>query len=88
MLTDGIARSDLVIVDLERGGSAALVKYVTNDGRQFALVIKDGSGLINYTNLLLPGDEKEGGDLLGVNALPEIIFRPVNPLGINCGGGV
>ncbi len=38
-------------------------------------------------NLLLPGDEKEGGDLLGVNALPKVIFRPVNPLRINHGGG-
>jgi hypothetical protein len=72
---------------LKKGGSNAHVGHVANDGRQFALVIKDGSRLINDANLLLPGDKKEGGDLLGVDALPKVIFRPVNPLGINHGGG-
>ncbi len=45
MLTVGIARSNFVIVDLEKGGSAALIKHVADDGRQFALVIKDRSSL-------------------------------------------
>ncbi len=74
MLTDGIARSDFVIVDLEKGGSAALIEHVANDGRQFALVIKDGGGLVNDANLLFPSDEKEGGDLLGFDALPKVNF--------------
>ncbi len=74
MLTDSIARSDFVIVDLEKGRSAALIEHVANNGRQFALVIKGGGGLVNDANLLFPSDEKEGGDLLGFNALPKVNF--------------
>ncbi len=74
MLMDGIARSDFVIVDLEKSGSAALIEHVANNCRQFTLVIKDGGGLVNDANLLFPGDEKEGGDLLGFDALPKVDF--------------
>ncbi len=43
--------------------------------------------LIEHANLLLPSDEKEGGDLFGSNALPKFIFRPEDPLGIDHRGG-
>jgi hypothetical protein len=74
MLTDGIARSDFVIVNLKKSRSASLIKHAANDGRQFALVIKDGGELVNDANLLFPSDEKEGGDLLGFDALPKVNF--------------
>jgi hypothetical protein len=74
MLMNGIAISDFVIVDLEQGGSAALIKHVANDGRQFALVIKDEAGLVNDANLLFPSDEKKEGDLLSFDALPKVKF--------------
>ncbi len=74
MLMDGIARSDFIIVDLEKGRSAALIEHFANDGRQFALVIKDRGGLVNDANLLFPSDKKEGGDLLGFDAFPKVNF--------------
>ena len=86
-LANGVAGSDFIFVDFEKGGRAVLVEHVADDGDKFIFVIVDRGGLVYQTDLLLPGDEKEGGDLVWGDALPKFARRPEGPVGIDFRGG-
>ena len=79
--------STRVFVDFEKGGRAVLVEHVADDGDKLILVIIDRGGLVYQTDLLFPGDEKEGGDLVWGDALSKFARRPESPVGIDFGGG-
>ncbi len=80
-------RSDVVLIDFKEGRGAALVKHISDDGGEFVPFVENGGWFIDYTNLLFPGNEKDGGDLFGGKA-SEFVFRPEDPLGIDRGGGL
>jgi hypothetical protein len=88
MLADGIARSDFVLINFEKGRRAALVEHVTNDGYELIPLVGDGGGLVDHGYFFFVSDEDDGGDLVGGEAPFEVALRPEDPLGIDRGGGL
>ena len=86
-LANGVAGADFIFVDFEKGTRGVLVEHVADDGDKLIFVIVDRGGLIYQTDLLFPGDEKEGRDLVWGDALPKFTRRPEGPVGIDFRGG-
>jgi hypothetical protein len=75
---DRSARSDVVAVDFDDRGSTSIIKHIAHDSFQCAVgVVDDGCWFVDDFDLLVPGDEKEGGNRVRINGF-EVGLGPLD----------